>query len=118
MPCLYKAHKFLVTRGDLDYTALWILYAATPLAQVEVISARKLVDREDTPQALARAPAFCKTVYTDLLNAKKTRKAVEAALSAADAYMAKRAARLFAPVIDHLRDAGGIRSASDLHRDF
>ena len=38
LPPLYKAHKFLDTRGDLDYTALWILYAATPLAQIEVIS--------------------------------------------------------------------------------
>ena len=25
---IYKAHKWFVTRGDLDYTALWILYAA------------------------------------------------------------------------------------------
>src|SRR5262245_13077114 len=41
-----KAHKWFVTRGDLDYTALWILYAATPLAQIEVIAARQLVDRE------------------------------------------------------------------------
>src|SRR5262245_14647455 len=46
LPYLYKARKFFVTRGDLEYTALWILYAATPLAQVEVISARRLVDRE------------------------------------------------------------------------
>src|SRR5206468_2998541 len=30
-----KAHKWMVTRGDLDYAALWILYAATPLAQIE-----------------------------------------------------------------------------------
>ena len=29
---LYKAHKWLLTRGDLDYTALWMLYAATALA--------------------------------------------------------------------------------------
>ncbi len=27
-PPLYKAHKWFLTRGDLDYTALWILYAA------------------------------------------------------------------------------------------
>ena len=27
-----KAHKWFVTRGDLDYTALWLLYSATPLA--------------------------------------------------------------------------------------
>ena len=31
LPAIYKAHKWFVTRGDLDYTALWILYAATPL---------------------------------------------------------------------------------------
>jgi hypothetical protein len=118
LPCLYKAHKFLVTRGDLDYTALWILYAATALAQVEVISARKLVDREVIPQALALNPAFFTTIYTDLLNAKKTKKAVEAALTAADTYVAKRGKRLFAPVLDYLRDAGEIRSASDIEEHF
>src|SRR5205823_2030510 len=36
LPLIYKAHKWWITRRDLDYTALWILYAATPLAQVEV----------------------------------------------------------------------------------
>ncbi|HKE82937.1 MAG TPA: hypothetical protein VKB50_04250, partial [Vicinamibacterales bacterium] len=118
LPSLYKARKFLLTRGDLEYTALWILYAATPLAQVEVISARRLVDREVILQALDLNPQFFKIVYTDLLNAKKTRKAVEDALGAADAYMAKRAKRLFAPVLDYLRDAGEIRSASDIEDHF
>jgi hypothetical protein len=118
LPCLYKARKFLLTRDDLDYTALWILYAATPLAQVEVISARKLVDREVIPQALTLNPELFKTIYTDLLNAKKTRKSVETALVAADGYMAKRAKRLFAPVLDHLREAGEVRSASDLEDHF
>src|SRR5205814_4005493 len=31
LPAIYKSHKRFTTRGDLDYTALWILYAATPL---------------------------------------------------------------------------------------
>jgi uncharacterized protein len=118
LPCLYKARKFLVTRRDLEYTALWILYAATPLAQVEVISARKLVDREVIPQALALNPELFKIVYTDLLNAKKTTKAVETALAAADAFMATRAKRLFAPVLDYLGEAGEIRSASDIEDHF
>jgi hypothetical protein len=118
VPSLYKAHKFLATRGDLDYTALWILYAATPLAQVEVISARKLVDREVIPQALALNPEFFKTIYTDLLNAKKTKKAVDTALAAADAYMATRATRLFAPLLDYLREAGEIRAASEIESHF
>jgi len=118
LPSLYKARKFFVTRGDLDYTALWILYAATPLAQVEVILARKLVDREVIPQALTLNPELFKTVYTDVLNGKKTRKAVEAALAAAEVSMARRAKRLFAPVLDYLREAGDIRSASDLEDHF
>ena len=114
LPPIYKAHKWLVTRGDLDYTALWILYAATPLARIEVIGARLLADREVIPQALALNPAFFKTVYTDLLNAKKTRKSVQAALDAVDGYLAERAPTLFAPVIDHLREVGEARSC---HRD-
>ena len=70
------------------------------------------------PQALALNPAFFTTIYTDLLNAKKTKKSVEAALTAADTYVAKRAKRLFAPVLDYLRDAGEIRSASEIESHF
>src|SRR5712664_3737095 len=69
---IYKAHKWFVTRGDLDYTALWILYAATSLARIEVIGARLLADREVILQAMKLNPAFFKTIYADLLNSKKT----------------------------------------------
>jgi predicted nucleotidyltransferase len=118
LPAIYKAHKWFVTRGDLEYTALWILYAATPLAQVEVIGARLLADREVIPQAMKLNPAFFKTVYADLLNAKKTRKAVQAALDAVDRYVAGRAATLFGPVIDHLREVGEARSCSEIEGHF
>ena len=113
-----KAHKWLVTRADLDYTALWILYAATPLAQVEVISARLLADREVIPQALTLNPTFFTIVYVDLLNSKKTRKSVQAALDAIDRYMSERAATLFGPVIEYLRDAGEARSRSEIEDHF
>ena len=113
-----KAHKWFVTRGDLDYTALWILYAATPLARIEVIGARLLADREVIPQAMKLNPAFFKTIYTDLLNAKKTRKNVQAALDAIDGYLAERAATLFGPVLDHLREVGEARSATEIEAHF
>ena len=90
LPSIYKAHKWFITRGDLDYTALWILYAATPLAQIEVINARLIADREVIPQALKLNPGFFKIVYTDMLNAKKTRKSVKTALDAVDDYIASR----------------------------
>lgn len=115
---VYKAHKWLVTRADLDYTALWILFAAVPLAQIEVIGRRLLADREVIPQALALNPAFFRLVYTDVLNGRKTRDNVAAALRAVDDYLADRAASLFAPVIDHLRDVGEARSCTEIEDHF
>src|SRR5580704_5375473 len=89
LPPIDKAHKWFVTRGDLDYTALWILYAATPLARIEVLGARQLTDREVIPQAMKLNPPFFRTIYVDLLNSKKTRKNVETALNAVDHYLAE-----------------------------
>jgi uncharacterized protein len=118
LPAIYKAHKWFLTRGDLDYTALWILYAATSLAKVEVLSARLLVDREVLPQAMKLNPAFFRLIYADLLNNKKTTKLVQAALSAVDDYLGKRAPQLFAPLIDHLREVGEARSATEIDDHF
>jgi predicted nucleotidyltransferase len=118
LPAIYKAHKWLITRKDLDYTALWILHAANGLAKIEVLSARLLVDREALPQALKLNPAFFKTIYVDLLNNKKTPHTVNAALGAIDDYMAKRAEVLFEPLIDHLREIGEVRSATELEDYF
>jgi predicted nucleotidyltransferase len=119
---IYKAHKWMRTRGDLEYTALWILYAATPLAQIEVLSARQLVDREVIPQAMKLNPSFFKVIYSDLLNSKKTVKSVEAALSAVDEYVAGRVDQLFGSVIEYLREIGEARSATEIddhfHRNF
>jgi hypothetical protein len=118
LPAIYKAHKWFNTRGDLDYTALWMLYAATPLAQVEVIGRRLLADREVIPQATALNPAFFKTIYTDLLNTSKTPEAVQDALDAIDGYVADRAATVFRPIIDHLRDVGEARSCREIEDYF
>lgn len=118
LPSIDKAHKWLVTRGDLDYTALWILYAATPLAQIEVVSAGLLADREVIPQALALNPAFFGTVYTELLNTPKARERVETALAAVDAYVAARAPALFEPVLEHLREVGEARACREIDDHF
>jgi hypothetical protein len=113
-----KAHKWFVTRGDLEYSALWILYAASGLARMEVIGRRMIADREVLPQAMALNPAFFKTVYTDLLNTPKTRAQVEAALAAIDRYMEDRESTLFKTVIDHLREVGEARSATEIETHF
>jgi hypothetical protein len=118
IPAIDKAHKWLVTRGDLDYTALWILYAATALAQIEVIGAGMVADREVIPQAMKLNPALFETIYVRLLNTKKNRSSVVAALEAVDDYLASRAPSLFAPVLAYLRDAGEARSCAEIETHF
>jgi hypothetical protein len=118
LPSIYKAHKWLVTRGDLDYTALWILYAATPLARIEVVGRHLIADREVIPQATLLNPTFFRTIYHDLLNARKTRDRVEAALDAIDGYISGRARSLFAPILGYLSDTGDVRTASEMEMHF
>lgn len=118
LPSIYKAHKWFIVREDLDYSALWILYAATPLAQVEVFSARQLADREVILQAMTLNPVFFKTIYTDLLNGKKTKKNVQAALDAIDQYVESRAQSLFGPILEHLREVGEARSCHEIDDYF
>ena len=118
VPPLYKARKFLITRGDLDYTALWVLHAAGPLARIEVIGRGLLADREVLPQALALNPEFFSIVYTGLINAKKTDKSVRGALEAAERYLAERARVLFSPIIEHLSDVGEARSCTEIESHF
>jgi hypothetical protein len=78
------------------------------------MGARMLADREVIPQAMKLNPPFFKLIYSDLLNSKKTRKAVEAALEAVDDYVAQRVPTLFGPVLEHLEEGG---RGAICHRD-
>ena len=118
LPCLYKAQKWLITRGDLDYASLWLLYAAGSLAKIEVLQAGLLLDREALPQALKLNPEVFQVIYPDLLNAKKSRARVEAALSTAEEYLSKRTKLLFAPIFEHLEEVGEARSATEIEDHF
>ncbi|HKT80483.1 MAG TPA: hypothetical protein VJP86_09720 [Vicinamibacterales bacterium] len=118
LPAVYKAHKWMETRGDLEYTALWILYAATPLAQIEVIGAGMVADREVIPRATTLNPPLFEAIYTRLLNTRKTKEIVAGALDVVDQYLSDRAASLFAPLVAHLKDAGEARSSSEIENHF
>src|SRR5260370_5180270 len=63
LPFIDKAHNCLVTRGDLDYCALWILYSSTSLTRIDVTRPPLLADRERLPQAVKLKPAILQTTY-------------------------------------------------------
>ena len=115
---LYKARKWVVTREDYAYTSLWLLHAAMGVAKMEVITAGLLADREVIPQALKLNPALFKMIYVDLLRDGTNKNTVVTALEATEAYMAERAPRVFAPVIDYLREVGDVRSSRDVDDHF
>jgi hypothetical protein len=118
LPPLYKARKWFITRQDLHYAALWILYTATPLAQVELIRAGRLVDREVIPQALALNPPLFDAIYTGLLNERKTPARIQRALEVIDRYLRDNATDLFSPVLEHLAEVGEARSCRDIEDHF
>ena len=118
LPSLYKARKWLETRNDLAYTSLWILLTAVPIARMEVISAGLLPDREVVPQAQALNPELFKTIYIDLLENGTAKPTVVKALETVEHYMKTRAGRVFAPVLDYLRETGDIRSSRDIEDHF
>jgi hypothetical protein len=118
LPPLYKARKWLETRGDLAYTSLWILLTAVPIARMEVIAAGLLPDREVVPQAQKLNPDLFKAIYTDLLAEGTEKATVVTALETVEAYMKTRAAHVFAPVLDYLRETGDVRSSRDIEDHF
>ncbi len=118
LPALYKARKWFVTRRDFAYTSLWLLYAASAVARMEVIAAGLVADREVIPQASRLNPPLFKTIYTDLLQDGTSKAAATAALAAIEDYMASRARTVFAPVLEHLRETGDVRSSRDIDDHF
>jgi hypothetical protein len=118
LPAVYKARKWLLTRGDIAYTSYWTLFAANSIARMEVIAAGLLPDREVIPQAEQLNPSLMKTIYGDLLRKGTDRATAEKALATIEHYLASRAAAVFAPVLDYLREHGDIRSSRDIDDHF
>jgi hypothetical protein len=118
LPALYKARKFFLTRADYAYTSLWLLYATSAIARMEIVGAGLLADREVIPQAATLNPALFKTIYTDLLEGGTRKQVVERALLAAEAYMAQRAPAAFGLVLEYFKETGDVRSARDAEDHF
>lgn len=118
VPALYKARKWLLTRGDVAYTSYWILFAANSIARMEVIAAGLLPDREVIPQAERLNPELMQTIYGDLLRSGTARATAEKALTTIEDYLAARAVKVFAPVLEYLSEHGDVRSSRDIDDHF
>lgn len=115
---LAKAEKWLLTRGDVAYSFLWIMYALEHLAKIEVLLQGELTTREVIPQALKLNPAFFNPAYHDLIHQPKDEGTIKHALALINAYIEDRVAQLFGPLLDYLRQEGGVRTTTELDGYF
>ncbi len=115
---LYKARKWLITRGDYHYSAVYVLGVASALARIEVMRRGQLADREVLPRALAMNPAFFGVLYTGMLTGEKTRESVQAAIDAAEEYLLRCTAEFSKPLVGWLEEAGEARSCTEIDAHF
>ena len=115
---LDKAKKWLTVHDDSAYSALWLLYCATPLAQIAVNLADELVSREVIQQGLRLNPELLNLVYTKILNGRTSPRALKLAFDAVDTYMRDHAAVLFGPLLEYLESAGDICSVTEIDDHF
>src|SRR5262249_7308763 len=115
---LAKAEKWFYVKKDLTYSYLWIMYTLESLAQIEVISHGEVITREVMHQALRHNAPFFNPIYFDLTHQKKDAPAISQALQHLNDYLDKRIPVLFRPILDYLKEAGGIRSTTELDAYF
>ncbi|HEU5089742.1 MAG TPA: sigma-70 family RNA polymerase sigma factor [Roseiflexaceae bacterium] len=113
-----KAEKWLVTRKDVAYSFLWVMYTVQHLATIEVLLHGELTSREVVPQALKLNPSFFNRVYSDLIQRPKDEASVRDAIDLMNAYIDEKHATLFGPIVAYLRDEGAIRTTSEIDLYF
>jgi RNA polymerase sigma factor (sigma-70 family) len=109
-----KAEKWLVTRKDVAYSFVWIMYTIGHLAQIEVLLNDELTSREVIPQALKLNPTFFNKVYCELIQQQKDEATIRQAIDLINDYIDSKTYLLFGPILDYLSQEGGIRTTTEL----
>src|SRR5262249_32899776 len=115
---LAKAEKWVLTRGDVAHSFLWIMDTIEHLAKIEVLLHGQLTTREVIPQAQRLNPQLFEQVYTGLIQQPKDEAAIRRALALIEGYLDERVDVLFGPVLTYLREEGGVRTTTELNAYF
>jgi hypothetical protein len=113
-----KAKKYCQLKQDYRYAFVWLTYTVDRLAAIEVLLHNEAPGREVIHQALAHNPTFFNAVYADLMDKKKNKKNVAAAIALVDTYLCERTEQLFRPILEYLKEAEGIRTYSEMSDHF
>ncbi|GEM_PF-547473 len=109
-----KAEKWLLTRGDIEYSFLWLMYTVEHIAKIEVLLHDQLTGREVIPQALKLNPELFRQIYTDLIHAPKDQARIRCVIDLIGSYLDDKMELLFGLVLEYLRREGGIRTTGEI----
>ncbi len=115
---LAKAEKWLHLKHDIDYTFLYLKYAITELARIEILKRGETPRRKAIYQALKYNPSFFNAVFTDLIDKPKDEAMLREALEQIDQYLEDDLQLFFKPLLDFLEESGDERTITDLYTHF
>src|SRR5262249_35978319 len=78
----------------------------------------EVTSREVIPQALKLNPTFFNQVYDDLIHQPKDEATIQVALGQIAIYIDSKTDLLFGPILEYLRQAGGVRTTTELDSYF
>lgn len=115
---LDKAEKFLRTRADAHYAALWIGRALQPLGEIEMLLHKQVPGREALLDALELNPELFERIHVQLSDAPKTVDVVQDALDRIYAYLSSHLDDIYGPLLEYLESEGTVRSVGDIQQHF
>ncbi len=115
---LSKAEKWCLVHRDYHYSFVHLIRVINELAKIEVILNDEVPGREVLQPALDYYPDFFRAVYTDLMRQPKDAHTIPQAIQQVHQYLDGRTSQLFGLILDHLREAQGVRSTTELNTFF
>ena len=97
------ARKRIERQGDLDLGFEALMWGAHSIACVEVINAGEVWEQTAIYKAIDLNPKLFKTIYTDLLTKKRTKKGLLSALDRIDEYVEDNAEENLQPILKFLK---------------
>jgi len=111
---LEKAEKFLLIRGDVAQSYLFVMRLLDPLAQIVVLMNGEVPGREVIEQAMGYEGDLFQSIFSDVILKETDATKLRAVLQGIRRYLQEHTAVIFGPVIEYFATEDDVRSASDL----
>ncbi|HVW02848.1 MAG TPA: hypothetical protein VHB77_20990 [Planctomycetaceae bacterium] len=115
---LRHARKRLELKDDVALAAQAILEAAHSVAHTEIIRRGKVWEQDVIYRAIEGAPELFQTIYLDVLEKRKNRRVLSAALDAIDAYLDEHYKAHLKPLLAYLKKQNRVVPLSEISDNF